>query len=108
MSLKALLNNTLEIEGTRCCSCNVYFFMESKDHAHFMKTGKTFSCPYGHTQVFINKTTESKQIDRLKKAFGNLLTDRCPVCSGVYKYVIQHMQNQHPRELTDLINSLRQ
>lgn len=119
------LNVKISYKTTECITCGTVIAIPRELYNQFLGNGKSFYCPLGHSQQFIQGQTEEailrKKLEianrgkefaeqqaqyerncaRAQKAAKTRLKNRikhgvCPCCNRTFKQLASHIKNKHP------------
>ena len=114
---------SVRFRPVKCCTCFMIFGVPAEFEERYRKTGESFSCPSGHSQVFIKprvtvleeqltqaqdalavKDRELAQtVKRRRRIRRRVANGVCPCCQRAFKpskwtarNLRRHVQSQHP------------
>ncbi len=128
--------DSIRMVTEECCECGTNFAMTQDLQSKFLRSRKSFFCPNGHSQHYIEKTVEQKLKDQLVKKtrrinslnsnVNNLKKQKnkvvkqynhvrnrikngvCPCCNRTFTNLLNHMETQHPEfGRHDILKSIR-
>lgn len=123
MGYELAINARLDFVTIECCSCGTVWAWSLELERNLRETKRSFFCPNGHSQSFIESTTEKlrKELAAAKaeterqrqlridserrtiaqRAVVTKLKKRvhagvCPHCQRTFKQLADHMKTKHP------------
>jgi hypothetical protein len=110
----------VELITESCCICGVLFAMTDEVKSSRLQDHRSFYCPNGHAQNYVDKTDREKlreaeaalrqaeaklsaEVDQRKAADRELARQRkrakggaCPCCNRTFVQLARHIKTQHP------------